>query len=591
MKKENISVPKKGKNKFPTVITILFVISLLLSIGYLAYNIGFASNQPNQLFLIINSFIMVIVIILYGMMGYATTNKLRQILAIMTSFGFIVLVGFNLLVTTNILKLPTQASVPDFSNKSINEAITWASENNIEFEQEYAYSDSYPEYQIINQNVLVGSPLKELKKIKFVVSKGPNYNEIVILPVMSGWDIDQVLEYIDSNFLNNVNIEFIINDDIERNTVINQSKNGQIRRNDFLTINFSLGSKGTLPEIKLIDLKNKSLFEATLWLKKNGINYKINYTFHNNIKRNYVISTDNQPNTMLRPFETTVNLVVSKGKEIIVPNLLSMETNEIVDWIMKNNLKIEFNDAYHETIQYGKIIRSNYKEKDIIEENTLIVITTSKGKLTLEQFNTLTDLRNWADKNDIELEEVYEFNDTIKKGNIINTYPGSGEIIKTGDKIKVTISNGKAINIPNFVGKSKDYVRSKCNEIGLSCSIINDGYNNNVAKDIVVRQSKLSGAKVIIGASLNVYISAGKAPSYSILIQENWWTSSITSSDAGINMLKAKLSSMAPGVTFNFVKKASNSLPPGYIHEDSPIKGMQTYNVNANQSYTIWISN
>lgn len=585
MKKENISVPKKGKNKFPIVITILFVISLLLSIGYLAYNIGFASNQPNQLFLIINSFIMVIVIILYGMMGYATTNKLRQILAIMTSFGFIVLVGFNLLVTTNILKLPTQASVPDFSNKSINEAITWASENNIEFEQIYEYSDNIKEYNIITQNIVPNTLLKDIKKITFTVSNGPNYDKLVIIANMIGWNIDDALKKINENFLNNVVVNYKISDEVEKDIIISQNVNGQIKRNDKLVLEVSLGSKEDLVPVSMIDLKNKSLFDATLWLKRNGIEYKIEYEFNQNIKRHYVISQSELKDKLINPNSDSITIIVSKGKEIKVPDLNSMSVDDITKWIIENNLKVSYKDEYHKDIVTGKLISANYKQNDEIEEGTTIELVISKGQLRMPKLSSLNEFRQWASTYSIKTEEVFEYNN-VKKGDIIKFSHNENDVISPTDKVIVYVSNGSPVTIPSFVGKHKDTIRSECNKIGLNCTFSYSGYSTS-NRDIALSQNKRSGSQVINGTYVNIGLSSGIAKTFKVEISESLL--SIGSSSGTINSLKSWFSSKYPNVTFTFVTKSSNTYDnSGFIHEDSPINDGS--NVTQGRSYQVWIT-
>ena len=197
----------KSKDKITILIKIVYGGALLLGLGYLIYIIVNGNNQTNQLFSIINSFLLVIIIILYGILGFANTSKLRQMMAISTSIVFIILISFNLLINTNIIKLPTEPVVPDFNNKSINGAINWASKNNIEYELDYEYSDNLIEFNVIYQNILPNTPLKDVNKIKFTVSSGPNYDKKIVIPKMINWNIDDVLKVINENFLNNVEID------------------------------------------------------------------------------------------------------------------------------------------------------------------------------------------------------------------------------------------------------------------------------------------------------------------------------------------------------------------------------------------------
>ena len=581
-KKENLNIKQKDILKIATI--TLLAISLISSLGLLIYNILTLETVNFVEQIINNSLFILIVLFICASFIIVDYQKLFYLIA---SIFIIIFISFQLLVSNNIIKLPINEVIPDLTQMELNSVILWGQKNNIEITQELVYTDNYEINKVMGQNISSGKLLKNIRKINLIVSKGPNYNENVVLPIMIGWTIQDVLNYIDNNFLNNVLINYEIGEET-KDTLINQSLKGIMKRNDKLVLTFSLGSKDSLTNINMIDLKNKSLFEATLWLKQNAINYKINYVFNEDIKRNYVISTDIALNEQLTPFETTINLTVSKGKEINVPNLINMNSEDIINWILENNLKIEFQESYHESIEKGKVIDSNFKENDKIEEGTTIIITTSKGSLKLEEFTSITDLREWANEYDITLNEVYEFNTTVSKGKIVSTDPKVGEVLKTNQVIKVVISNGKPISIPNFVGKTKTYISAKCSELKLSCSYKSSGYSTSYDANVATSQSKKAGTEVIEGSSLIIYLSLGAPKTYNFVIQDSWFQG-ISSYDASVSMLKAKFTSLAPGVTFTYVKKAHDSLPSGYIHPSSPIKGGTSISVKTGSNYTIWI--
>ena len=566
-------------------INLIIAIILVLGSGtYLGYNILY-NNDINKMFYIISSGIIFVISITYLLKTIFKDKNIYNSILLILLIGF---VGFNFGVNANIIKLKQLDTLPNFVSMSLSDANIYSAKNDIELEIEYIYSDTYEENIIISQDITPGTLLDGIKKIKLIISKGPNYNEKVIVPIMTDWDVDKALDFINKNHLNNVIINYEISDS-SKNLLINQSKNGEIARNEELTLTFSLGPKENLTSVNMINLKNKSLFDATLWLKQSAITYNITYEYSDSIKRGFVISTDKAIDDELIPFETIVNIVVSKGKQIKVPNLINMTSEEIINWVQQNNLKIEFAESYSSTIAKGKNISSNYNENDIIEEGTLISMVISKGVLVLEKVDNLKDLRSWATKYEIKLDESFKFSDTVKSGNVISIEPNFGTAIEPTDVIRVTVSNGSGIAIPNFVGKTKTYITSKCNALGLKCTYKYGNYSDSTAKDVATGQNKTVGAKVISGTSITITLSKGKATTYSIVIQDSWFTSSITSYDSGVSMLKGKLSNLAPEVSFNYIKKSCNSLRPGYIHQSSPIKGGTNISVKAGNTYEVWI--
>ena len=87
---------------------------------------------------------------------------------------------------------------------------------------------------------------------------------------MNGMKFDEVIDFIEKNELTNVEIEYEDSDD-EEDQLINQSKVGNIRRNEEIKFTFSRGNINT-DEVVLKDLTNISKLRATSYLKK----YKMN---------------------------------------------------------------------------------------------------------------------------------------------------------------------------------------------------------------------------------------------------------------------------------------------------------------------------
>lgn len=429
---------------------------------------------------------------------------------------------------------------------------------------------------------------KTIKKISIVISSGPSYDKTVVISNMNGWNIDDALIEVNKNLLNNVEIEYVKSNDYDKDIIINQSKKGNMRRNDKLVLTVSLGN--TLEEIEMIDIKDKTLFDLELWLKRNGINYTKQYVYSDDVKRNCVISVSTRQGEKINIENDKLVVLISKGKAIIVPNILEMGIDEVTKWIIDNNLKIDYEDKYDSSVPLGGILDCNYKENDEIEEETIIKVVTSKGPLKMESFATLNDFRSWAEKYKIKYREEYQYNDSVSKGKIIKFSIKTGDIIPNNETITVYISNGKAITIPNFVNKTKTEASKLCNNLGLKCSYTYGSYSST-AKDTVTSQSKKSGLTVISGTSINLTLSKGPAKNCTIYIQATWLANT---ADATISTLKNKLSSDLKNkgcsdVKFTYKKKCYNSYPSGIIGPDSPTKGGNNTFTDG-KTYTIYIS-
>lgn len=509
-KKEEKKIDEKKEPKNIGLITFASI-SLILSIAYLIFNIIFCKDQINNIFLIINASIITFFTLFLMLMVSVTDTKTKNILGIFTTLILSSFIIFNFLVISNIINLPTQELLENFQNKTISEALKWAKENNIEVNQIYEYSDNVSEYHIISQDVYPNTLLKNVSEITFTVSYGPNYDKIVSIPNMVGWNIDDAVKTINDNFLNNVTIEYEVNDDEKKDIILEQNTSGQIRRSDEVKLKVSLGPEDELEPVEMINLQNKSLFEATLWLKRHGVKYETVYVFSDNISKNYVVDTDPEKGTTVDPKKDKIKLIVSKGKKIVVPDLTKMTVDELTDWIIENNLKVKFDTKYDSLIEVGKIIETDYNENDEIESGTLITVITSKGPLKMPKFNNLSEFRTWANTIGINYREEYEFNDKIANGDIIKTVPEADTVINYSDTLVIHISYGKPVTIPSFIGKHRDEISNTCSNIGLNCTFYYNGYSDT-PNGIAQNQNKNAGSEVVAGTYVNIGLSSGPAP-------------------------------------------------------------------------------
>ncbi len=483
----------------------------LLVAGFLGYSIYDSFHQIDQLFIIINSSLISAFAIFFIFTSLVTKDSLKKKMTIFTTFILIAFIGFHVAVKTELLVLPQQAYIEDFSNQTIAKVITWASDNKVKLNYEYDYSDNVKTNKIISQNVEPNTLVKDIDYLNVIVSEGPNYDMIVNVPDMIGWNIDEVVSIIKKNKLNNVLINYEFSEE-KRDNAIEQSRSGEMKRSDELAMKFSLGREEDLEPVKMKDLTNMEEFDATLWLKRNGIKYEIVYQFSDEVTKGRVISTDPKEGVMINQKEMTVTLTISKGKKLKAPDFTKMTLEEISKWADKNKVKVLFNSEYDETIKAGKIKRSSVKAGDTIEEGQTIYIITSKGPLKMIQFGTgdLEKIKSFALQHNISVNITEQFSE-VPSGQIISTSVKPGDFLIEGQGIEVVVSKGKAVQVPNFVGMTSSAAQNTCKSAGISCKL-NYAYSSQ-AKGTIIHQDTNAGAQIVNGATVVLTVSNGPKPS------------------------------------------------------------------------------
>ena len=562
------SKPKTYKHPFTNFILVLVLLSsvtfFILSLFY-EKDFGIATMISNLLLVAF-----ALVYVTFSM----TVNRKNKSLIFLSGLFMLGYFVYGSLLVTDVISFKN-TKVINFTNMELTDVIKWSEENKVEIIQDYEYSDMIDEYHVISQDVLAGTNIKDVDKINIAISEGPSPYKEVMLPNMVSWDSERVLEFIKNNHLTNVKVDFE-DSSSKANTVIEQSKNGNIMRNDEIKIVFSYGPDSNFEEVKLADLVKKTKFEAEFYLKQNRLKYKFEDVFSSKIKKGLVVKQSIKSGTMVKVNDAEIVVGISKGPEIKIPNLKGMTMSEITEWVIKNKLKIEFKDKYDDSIEENAVISANYKEGDIVSEGTEIEVVVSRGKLIMPKFSSYNEFKTWAEKYDVKYEEQREFSNDVKAGEVIKYSYAEGDTIKNNDSIVVTVSNGKAATVPSVAGLSKDAAATKLKNAGFGYSFVYS-YSSSVAKGKVIKQSISSGSKVAEGTTITVTVSNGPKPEapkptcnpVSVVIQSSLNGSSVAETSANYKR-------NYPNVKFNFVPKANAYGANGMVHPDTTSKGTLT---------------
>ena len=495
---------KKKKEKKFKIYPIFLVIALISYLFYLYIELKNYTSFINFIPYLLGLVLVLLFLICFIILSIKSEGKYKLTI-IIGSFFITAYSIFNALNTLGVIKLPVEEFVPNFYNKSINEVYTWKDKNNIKIAINYEYSDKIAKDNVISQDLYYPTLTKDIKELTINISLGPDLSKEIIIPNFIGLKYDDIIKYIEDNYLSNVKFNFVENED-NIDTVIDQVGSGTRKRSDEIVL--TVGVSKEKSEVKIIDLRGKSLIYALNYLKKNGFEVITKYDYSDTIEKDYVINQD-FIDEIKNPNEDKITLTISKGKKTITPDISTMSQEEINKWASLNNIKISFKEEYNDDVDLGDVISSSIKKDDILSSGDEIEITISKGNKKMISITNINDFTNWATNNDIPYEINYEYSNTIKKDDVISSSHKEGEAIKENDTVIVTISKGKSITLPNFVGMNKNDIQSKCSSINLNCNFKSGGYQEKVNKNIAISQSKKGGTTVSEGTSLTITLSNG----------------------------------------------------------------------------------
>jgi len=421
----------------------------------------------------------------------------------------------------------TYREIADFTKQDIVSLENWAAENEIEIVRSYEHSDIVPEYSVISQNISAGETINRKEvKLEVIVSLGPDLKKAISIDdgTFSGMTLEEINKWLEDNFVENFDFEYILDDDIESDYFISfrvedlltDESLAEFNRSQKFLFTISLGSSSDeVIDATIIDFSQMSKGEIELWLLKRRLVPKFVYDFSSTVEKNGVIEQDVAPNSTVAS-GTTITITLSWGSGVEVPNFASMSLSQISSFSKDNKVTVRQNLKYSNTVKKDAVINQSLKSGTRIKENSTVYIDVSLGKVDVVNFVTegynVDDIGNWISSVNsygagLSVQYVEDWDKAPKNKIVKQDITGPAN---NGTVITVTTSKGPAVDIPNF----NSWTEAQVNEFENSNSItinIKQSYNYEDSGNVIDgTQSKVG--KYPEGTSMDVTVSLGKVP-------------------------------------------------------------------------------
>ncbi len=376
-------------------------------------------------------------------------------------WGYAILGVVAAVIIIIVIALMLQGSpVPSMTGWSLSDANLWANENNIPIQSEQVFSEEVPEGQIISQFPAAGESVEDGLFLELTISKGPDLDVLVPIPDIMNMSINEVEAWAEENFMQSVRIttensetvpegsviEYLVND----NTVLSD----EIKRSTPFYVVFSKGESDG-EAVELPNFLTMSVEEAQAFAVENKIMLNIIYVFSDTVPKEQVISQSIKAEETIKSGDS-VEITVSKGKEIIVPNYSSMTKDEGALVTTTLGITVIVTEKYSSGHEEGDLISQSIAAGTLYADDAILKLEYSLGnKILVPSFvgKTEIDVREWATP----------LNEKGANITINTTYTSSSQAAGTvlsQDKADYTIgvigsvnfvvSQGKVIFAPNF---------------------------------------------------------------------------------------------------------------------------------------------
>ena len=228
--------------------------------------------------------------------------------------------------------------------------------------------------------------------------------------------------------------------------------------------------------------------------------------------------------------------IISFPKDEYVPNFYNQSVLKVTEWKKTNNIKINENYEYSDTIKKDYIISQDKVSPTLTKDIKELTITISLGpdlnkEVVVQSFVGLKydDVMKYIEENHLSNVKI-EYQESEKTPDTVISQSKSGTM-KRSDEITITFAkttgeNGE-ITIIDFTGKTKLYATSWLEKYGFKYEISED-YSDDIDEGLVISQSAKDEVKNPEEDTITLTISKGKkvlAPDIALMSVEeiNKW--------------------------------------------------------------------
>lgn len=274
-----------------------------------------------------------------------------------------------------------------------------------------------------------------------------------------------------------------------------------------------VGSQSSAGRIDVPDVTN--LLESSAKSKLEKLGFKVtSEQSSSTLPKGQVFAQDPEGGTLLAKGES-VNLRVSGGlgKEKVPPVEGKDTETARADLNLAGFKSVEIKEETSETIAAGLAIRTNPPagRSVVITQPITLFVSLGQPKVVVPQIAqglTLTDAITLLKEAGLTAQAVLQPSDTVAKDRVIATDPPSGTQVDKGTLVKVLMSSGPELKVPNVVGQTQAAATSTLQSAGFNVT------TTTIASDAatlgkVISQTPASGTTTTTGATITLTIGAG----------------------------------------------------------------------------------
>lgn len=232
-------------------------------------------------------------------------------------------------------------------------------------------------------------------------------------------------------------------------------------------------------------------------------------------EKGYIDSQKTQEGVEL-PEGAIVLVNISKGKLYELPDLSGSEFVDARDQLIDLGIprdKIKLEEEPSKEVPEDQVIRTNPEAGEWVNGDTEITIYVSTGVEMVQVPNLVgrkeAEAKNLLEGMGLKSKITKEYSSTVPKGQVISQEEYEGQELEAGSTVHYVVSKGpEQVTIPtDLTGRPFSEAKAILQNLGLVVKMISEP--NDEYADGYVIAVPLSGTKVDLGSTVEVYVSTG----------------------------------------------------------------------------------
>ena len=325
-----------------------------------------------------------------------------------------------------------------------------------------------PAGNVISQNPIGGTEVEIESSVDLVVSLGPAIVTVSV-PDVTGQPQAGAEQALLDVGLTVGTVTEIDDDAVPAGDVIDQDPAAGSVVDEGSSVNLLVSSGPGA--ISVPDVVGETQAQAQSILDATGFVFAINteQAFSNSVASGLVISQDPSAGTLIPVTEPAINLLVSLGASVTVPDVVNTTQVDAQSALTSVGLNVgNVSEQADDTVPAGNVISQDPVAGSEVAAGTLVDLVVSTGVQTV----TVPDVVNQAEaqaQSAIEAAGLVVGNSTtepsatVAQGDVISQDPAAGEEAPTGSAVNLVVSSGPP-NVGGGQGCTHTYWRNPANE-------------------------------------------------------------------------------------------------------------------------------